>query len=312
MSAKTTGPSGDLSDVFAAEAPRCGFGGLFDESLLARRFDRLFTHHRARLEASIAGIDRAREAVKPLGVALTFAASGYPVNDGYPPRGPGRRRDLRQELVGSQHGGHRGKEEVPGSDRALASGTPHGEPGAERHHHRRQLGGGIGVRENAAEACRARIRGWPTKGMAWAINGQRSRISGERSSAGWRTRAPIWNSSPGPGFMVASAANAVDVDYLARPREAEVEHGHETLAAGQGPGLVAVAGQEAQRLRDRQRIVIADRGGFIAASLGRGTCQERWRHCGMTFWAMSTISAVMRANSPEFNASTMCSTPARW
>ena len=93
MSAKTTGPSGDLSDVFAAEAPRCGFGGLFDESLLARRFDRLFTHHRARLEASIAGIDRAREAVKPLGVALTFAASGYPVNDGYPPRGPGRKRD---------------------------------------------------------------------------------------------------------------------------------------------------------------------------------------------------------------------------
>ena len=69
--------------------------------------------------------------------------------------------------------------------------------------------------------------------------------------------------------MVASAANAVDVDYLARPREAEVEHGHETLAAGQGPGLVAVAGQEAQRLRDRQRIVIADRGGFIAASLAQ-------------------------------------------
>ena len=58
--------------------------------------------------------------------------------------------------------------------------------------------------------------------------------------------------------MVASAANAVDVDYLARPREAEVEHGHETLAAGQGPGLVAVAGQEAQRLRDRQRIVIPE------------------------------------------------------
>ena len=310
MSAKTTGPSGDLSDVFAAEAPRCGFGGLFDESLLARRFDRLFTHHRARLEASIAGIDRAREAVKPLGVALTFAASGYPVNDGYPPRGPGRKRDLRQELVGSQHGGHRGKEEVPGSDRALASGTPHGEPGAERHHHRRQLGGGIGVRENAAERAARGSGGGRRK--AWP--GQ-STGSAHGSAASARARAggaPIWNSSPGPGFMVASAANAVDVDYLARPREAEVEHGHETLAAGQGPGLVAVAGQEAQRLRDRQRIVIADRGGFIAASLGRGPCQERWRHCGMTFWAMSTISAVMRANSPEFNASTMCSTPARW
>jgi len=51
--------------------------------------------------------------------------------------------------------------------------------------------------------------------------------------------------------MVASAANAVDVDYLARPREAQVEDGHETLAAGQGPGLVAVAGQEAQRLGER-------------------------------------------------------------
>ena len=198
MSAKTTGPSGDLSDVFAAEAPRCGFGGLFDESLLARRFDRLFTHHRARLEASIAGTDRAREAVKPLGVALTFAASGYPVNDGYPPRGPGRKRDLGQELVGSQHGGHRGKEEVPGSDRALASGTPHGEPGAERHHHRRQLGGGIGVRENAAErAARGsgggRRKAWPGQSTGSAHGSAasaRARAGGPELRSGTRRRDP--------------------------------------------------------------------------------------------------------------------------
>jgi hypothetical protein len=32
----------------------------------------------------------------------------------------------------------------------------------------------------------------------------------------------------------------------------------------------------------------------------------------MTFSAMSAISALMRAISPEFKASTMCSAPARW
>ena len=125
-------------------------------------------------------------------------ASGYPVNDGYPPRGPGRKRDLRQELVGSQHGGHRGKEEVPGSDRALASGTPHGEPGAERHHHRRQLGGRIGVRENAAErAARGsgggRRKAWPGQSTGSAHGSAasaRARAGGPELRSGTRRRDP--------------------------------------------------------------------------------------------------------------------------
>ena len=68
--------------------------------------------------------------------------------------GQRRQRHLDQDLVGLEDGGEQAGEEVAGLDPALAARALEPEAGAERHGHGRQLGGGIGVGQAAAEGAR--------------------------------------------------------------------------------------------------------------------------------------------------------------
>ena len=139
-------------------------------------------------------------------------------------------------------------------------GAPQREPGAERHHHRRQLGGRIGMREAPAErAARADL------GMADEGQGQR-----HQGAALANQRGPLQRALAGEGADLQAAVgagdhggelgHAIDVDHVARPDEAEVEHWHQALPAGQDLRRVAVAGQEPERLLDRGGVVIAETG----------------------------------------------------
>ena len=56
------------------------------------------------------------------------------------------------------------------------------------------------------------------------------------------------------------AAQTVEVDDHRRGGQAQVQHGHEALAAGQGPGLVAVLPQQAERLFQLGRALVAEPG----------------------------------------------------
>ena len=152
--------------------------------------------------------------------------------------GPRRQRDLREQLVGRERGGQRGDEEVGGGDGALAARATQREPRVERHHHRRQLGGGVGVREAAAErAARADLRMTDERHAPAAISGQRSRIAAERSSVALPDQGAEPQAAVRRGDDLAERARR-RLMSISRPgpREAEVQHRHEALAAGQHAG----------------------------------------------------------------------------
>ena len=129
--------------------------------------------------------------------------------------------------------------------------------------------GRIGMREAAARACRACGSGrWPTKGMAWASSGQRSRTSVGALQRALPDEGADAQAAVGPGDHGGQRGHAIDVDHVARPGEAEVEHGHQALPAGQDLGPVAVAGEETERLLDRGGVVIAESGRLHRGSLG--------------------------------------------
>ena len=87
---------------------------------------------------------------------------------------------------------------------------------------------------------RARVAAWPTWRTAWASSGQCRATSGERSSAAWRTVAPI-RSVPLAAAQHAEAGDRVDVDEPRGPREPQVEQRHQALAAGEHARVLARA-----------------------------------------------------------------------
>ena len=128
---------------------------------------------------------------------------------------------------------------------------------------------------------RVRICGWATSRTAWRSSGQRAATSRERSSAAWRVSAPIRS---GPrGGAVGERRDAVEVDQPLGPREPEVEHRHQALAAGQRPRVVA---EQRERLVEGLGRRVLERRGLHAARsrafrrVGRvdAAAAERGRH----------------------------------
>ena len=100
--------------------------------------------------------------------------------------------DPRQDLIGLERGREVAGEEVGGVDRPGATGAASLERGVERERDRRELGGGIGVGEAAADraSCAGSRRGRCT-GPRSRAGARADAISADRSTARWRVIAPI-------------------------------------------------------------------------------------------------------------------------
>src|SRR5215831_1340837 len=94
--------------------------------------DASVVHAAGRIERDRGG-DTAQSEVTPSDRHLLKARSG--------PGRPPRQLDLRQQLTCPECGAKSRDEELLRADCALTPGAPQREPGFERHHHGRQLGG---------------------------------------------------------------------------------------------------------------------------------------------------------------------------
>ena len=138
---------------------------------------------------------------------------------------------------------------------------PQREPGAQRHHHRRQLGGGIGMREAAAErAARADLRrGRRRAGPGRSGDSARESARSAPARAGGRGRRSAIRRRGRASTVASSATRLMSITWPGRARR-KLSMRHQALAAGQDLGRVAVAGQEPERLLDRRGVVIAETG----------------------------------------------------
>ena len=175
-----------------------------------------------------------------------------------PSGGPTRKPYAGDDLVGSERCLERADEEIGGGDRAGARHADDIDRGVRRRGDARQLGGGIGMRETAAD--RAAIANLIMADML-DRGGEKRQGRGE----------------PRVGFDVAPAdpraemhmigldgdaietGNAREVDEHARRRQAKSHQRHETLAAGQRPRRTRGGGENLRRLGERCRRLVVER-----------------------------------------------------
>ena len=138
------------------------------------------------------------------------------------------------------------------------------EHGAEGEHARGQLGGGIGVGQASPDgSARPRLE----------VPDERRRLGQERSGGG-DTRVALEGAladeraKPETSLLRAYRAergHAVEVYQHGGTGEPHVHHGYQALAARQRLGVRPVAGEELQRLVDRARGEVLERGRSHAA-----------------------------------------------
>jgi hypothetical protein len=191
----------------------------------------------------------------------------------------GRQLDLDQDLVGRERGAQQPGEEVLGLDPARAAPAARVHARAQRQHHRGQLGRGVGVGHAAAHGAavadlHVRDAGQGLVEQRRALGHQRALLGRALARGGADAhaagRARLDERQPG---------HAVDVDQRGRLGQAEVHGRHQALAAGQDLALVAVLGQEVERLGQAARTVVRERDGFhgrapLCASMPAWTCRR--------------------------------------
>ena len=106
---------------------------------------------------------------------------------------------------------------------------------------------------------RLRIAGWATCGMAAATSGRCFAISTERSSSAWRVSAPMRRVLLGADGV--ELGDPVDVDDRPRRGQAQVERGHQALAAGQ-ESRIGMLAQQRDGMLHRASLRIGERRGL--------------------------------------------------
>ncbi len=154
---------------------------------------------------------------------------------------------LHDELVGLERGREVRDEEVVGarSSRLVVTTEP---PSTSR-----QSGSSAAASAWAIEpptVPRLRVTKWPTRGSASAASGTPARSP-------WRTVAPTRRA-----VDPVEPGDAVDVDEHGRADEPHVQQRHEALPAGEHLRLVAVLGQQRDRLLDGLGTLVAERRGL--------------------------------------------------
>jgi hypothetical protein len=175
----------------------------------------------------------------------------------------GRERDLERddELVGLERGRVRPEEELPGGDRAAPSPRRGDHARVEGERARRQLRGGVGVGEAAAEGAAVPDRlVADVRGGAREERGVLGDDRGLRELAVQRERAEAQHA-----LLHGDAAQDLeppDVDERRRPGEAHVHDRDEALAAGDGTRLAGPRREQAQRLVEAGRAQVLERLGL--------------------------------------------------
>jgi hypothetical protein len=177
-----------------------------------------------------------------------------------------RRRDLdfHEQLVRLERGGKKAAEEVGRPADAHGPRASQMKHRVEGHRARGKLRGGIGVGEAPSD-------GAPRPGLEVADEG---RGLGQERSGGGNARVALEGTladeraqtqAPGLRAYGGKRGDAVEVHEDGRASETHVHHGHEALAARQRLGVGAVAGEKLQRLVDRARGEVFERGRTHAA-----------------------------------------------
>jgi hypothetical protein len=169
-----------------------------------------------------------------------------------PGRGRARHLDLREQLVGLERGGQEAADEVLRSARPPRPGVSKMKDGVEGDHAGGQLGGGVGVGQAAPDgAARSRLQVPDERGRLGekGRGGRDAPVALERVLPDERAQAEAPRVLP----QRPERGHAVQVHDHRGPHQPHVHHRHQALAAGQELGLVAVAGEEIERLLHRPR-----------------------------------------------------------
>ena len=161
-----------------------------------------------------------------------------------------------------------------GFEDALAAGAAHDQVGVERGGNGGQLGGRVGVGQAAADG--AAIADLRMADQRQGLGEQRVALLHQGRALG---RALANHRPDGQAAIgrldLADLVEGVDVDQVGGAGQAQVEQGHEALAAGEDLGLVAVLAEQRQRLGHALRGVVLERWWFHATSRRRqGTARR--------------------------------------
>ena len=164
-------------------------------------------------------------------------------------------------------------EELGGRDAARDRRAGDLELGVERERDRGQLGGGVGVGDRAADG--AAVADLEVADHAASPGEQRHRLDRRfvvlgLGLAGHRPD----REGPVRALDAAQLVDPVEVDDVLEAGEAQRQHRHEALAAGEHLGVVAVLGEQRRDVGDRLGRVVLERAGFMGDSQDR-TGQRR-------------------------------------
>ena len=175
-------------------------------------------------------------------------------------RGPRFQAHRGEQFVGVQAGAHQAQSEVAHGHGALRALARDGEFAIHGHGHGRDFGRGVQVAEAAAHRP-------PAAGLV--VTDVAHRLAQQRQGARHQGRL-LKFALAGHGAYddaiallrhAAELRNAVEIDQVIDPGQAQVEHGHQRLAACDGAG-VSAASQHRQRLVQGARQVQMKRCGF--------------------------------------------------
>ena len=154
-----------------------------------------------------------------------------------------RHADIGQELLRLQGGGEDPGEELIGRHRTATALPAERQLGLQRHHHRRQLGGGIGVRQAPAHGAAMTDR--QVADQATGLGDDRQLppdragplervLSRQRADGQTRVHRPD----------VRQLGDAVHVDQDLGLGEPEVQERHQALSPGQDLGAIPMLGEQ--------------------------------------------------------------------
>ena len=183
--------------------------------------------------------------------------------------------ERRQQLVRLDRGRERPVEERPGRHQPLAARRAHDHRGVEGERGERELGGGIGVREAAAERAAHADRQVADAGGGLAQQAVRAREL--HALEGGVPDERVDDDLPVAGAVLRERPGAGHVDEMRGAREPVGEHRQEALPAREHLGVLAALGQQVERLlravrpriRERRRLHDAcPRSDITAATIG--------------------------------------------
>ena len=173
-------------------------------------------------------------------------------------RRPGRQPDLGDDLVVLERGRQRPDEEVVGADRARPLRAGRGDLGVAGDGDAGHLGGGIGMRDAAADGAAVAdliVRDVLNRGLQQRMGGRQTRVVLDVAPAHHGAEPH----TVGGYLDLLELRQLAQVDEQRRRDHAEREHRHQALAAGDRPRIPAAGSKQRDRFGKARRAGVFER-----------------------------------------------------